>query len=531
MSACSPLNTFDWKSPDYSAVYADRARRLSWIRAHPGAVPALKAYYADHVAEFICHFGVTSDPRGALSDPPRPVNLPFILFERQVELVNFMLDCIRHRRSGIVEKSRDCGASWIAMAIAVSLCLFVPHTAVGIGSAKESLVDLSGDPSSLLWKARTFLQGLPTDFRGGWDPSKHSAHMRIMLPNGSSIVGQSGDEIGRGSRTSFFILDEAAHIPHDDLIDAALASTSDCVISISSVRGMGNSFARKRHSGKYPVFTFAWTSDPRKGPEWYQRQLESLPEVVIAQEVDISYHASLEGVLIPQKWVRAAIDAHEVLGIKLTGWTRSALDIADEGHDHCAIAVRHGVYLRHVEQWSGKGSDTYQSVARALSICDHWGASVMVFDSDGVGALARGDALAINTQRDAAGLRSIPVTPHRGSESPPLGQLVQGRSNQDYFSNRKAWAYWNLRVLFQNTYRAIVEKQPFDPDSIISIASTIPDLEPLLMQLSQPTYSISVSGKIVVDKAPQGAASPDLADAVAMCFARASYDPEIWSNL
>jgi hypothetical protein len=31
---------------------------------------------------------------------------------------------------------------------------------------------------------------------------------------------------------------------------------------------------------------------------------------VLAQEVDIDYAASVEGVLIPSAWVQAAVDAH-----------------------------------------------------------------------------------------------------------------------------------------------------------------------------------------------------------------------------
>jgi hypothetical protein len=39
----------------------------------------------------------------------------------------------------------------------------------------------------------------------------------------------------------------------------------------------------------------------------------------LAQEVDIDYAASVEGVLIPSVWVQAAIDAHLKLNIEPTG--------------------------------------------------------------------------------------------------------------------------------------------------------------------------------------------------------------------
>lgn len=69
-----------------------------------------------------------------------------------------------------------------------------------------------------------------------------------------------------------------------------------------------------------------------------------------------------------------------------------------------------------------------------------------------------------------------------------------------------------LRLRFQATYRAVVEGMPYDPDSIISIDPGLPELNSLLAEISQPTYSINRVGKILVDKTPEGGASPNLAD-------------------
>jgi len=127
--------------------------------------------------------------------------MPFLLFPKQFEWVRWVLDLARHRESGLTEKSRDCGISWLAIATAVSLCLFRRNLTIGFGSAKEDKIDRSGDPDSLFWKARTFLQHLPPEFRGGWDEAKHSAHMRLVFPESAcAIVGEAGDNIGRGGR-------------------------------------------------------------------------------------------------------------------------------------------------------------------------------------------------------------------------------------------------------------------------------------------------------------------------------------------
>ena len=53
----------------------------------------------------------------------------------------------------------------------------------------------------------------------------------------------------------------------------------------------------------------------------------------------------------------------------------------------------------------------------------------------------------------------------------------------------------------------------------MSISSKIPELARLCAELSQATASETANGKRRVDKAPDGAASPNLADAVVIVFA------------
>lgn len=129
-------------------------------------------------------------------------------------------------------------------------------------------------------------------------------------------------------------MDEAAFLQRPLLIDAALSQTTRCRIDLSSVNGMSNPFAQKRHSGKIPVFTFHWRSDPRKDDEWYRKECEKIDNpVIVAQELDLNYQASAEGILIPSEWVQAAVDAHIKLGIEPSGQRLGAMDIADEGKD------------------------------------------------------------------------------------------------------------------------------------------------------------------------------------------------------
>jgi hypothetical protein len=424
--------------------------------------------------------------------------------------------------------------SWLTIATACTLCLFNRGMVIGFGSRKEEYVDSRSAPKALFEKARGFLSYLPPEFLDGWDRDKHSPHMRILFPGtGSAITGESGDGIGRGDRTSIYFVDEAAFLERPGLVDASLSQTTNCRIDVSTPNGMANPFAQKRFGGKIKVFTFHWRDDPRKDSAWYEKQLAELDPVTVASEIDINYAGSAEGLLIPSAWVQAAIGAHLKLGLKPSGTRRGGLDVADTGADKNAFAGRHGYLLEYLKSWSGKNSDIYGTVVRAFAICDEQNYECFDYDADGLGAGVRGDARVINEGRAAAGKSYIRDEPFRGSGTvwDPKGQMVPKRLNEDFFANAKAQAWWALRLRFQAMYRAVIEKQPYNPDDLISINPHMDELLPLTMELSQPTYSINNSGKIMVDKMPDGMRSPNLADAVMIAFQPSSRTLELWIKL
>lgn len=517
---------FDFKNPDYMQVFEWRMERLQRIRQNPESLPVLKAFYRDNPAQFIIDWGMTVDPRNV--ERCLPARIPFLLFPKQEEWIEWFVERWRNAEPGITEKTRDMGMSWLTVGMASSLCLFNRGVFAGFGSRKEEYVDKIGSPKSLFDKARNFISLLPAEFRGGWSVKQHAPHMRILFPDTeSAMTGEAGDGIGRGDRTSFYIVDESAFLERPYLVDASLSATTNCRQDVSTPNGMANSFAERRHSGKIQVFTFHWRDDPRKDDAWYAKQVENLDPVTVAQEIDINYSASVEGVLIPSAWVQAAIDAHVVLGIKPTGQRMGALDVADEGKDTNAFTARHGFLLEDVDEWSGKGDDIFGTVQKAFLICDKQNLELFRFDSDGLGAGARGDARVINEQRKATRQRQITATPFRGSGSPanPDAEAVKGeygqngRLNKDFFANAKAQSWWRLRTLFQNTYRAVKEGMNYNPDEIISISGTLAKKNKLIVELSQPTYSVNGVGKIVVDKKPDGTKSPNLADSVMIAYA------------
>lgn len=513
---------FDWKTPDYRVVYEWRLEKLKKIRANPEILPLLKAYYRDHPAQLIIDWGNTYDPR--LVRRGLPAVLPFLLFPKQEELAYWIVERWKAGEPGLIEKSRDMGITWLVMSLACCMCLLNREMAIGTGSRKEMLVDVLGDPDSMLEKARLFMQGLPREFRGGWDRNDKtcSAHMRIKFPETDSIItGEAGDSIGRGGRKAIYLVDEAAHLERPHLIDASLSANTDCRIDLSSVKGMANPFAAKRFGGNIKVFTFHWTDDPRKGDEWYAKQKAELDPVTVAQEIDVDYAASVEGVVIPNDWIRSAVDACRKLGISPSGVRTGALDVADEGADKNCFSGRHGIEVKAVEEWSGLGSDIFKTTERAFILADTWECPELKYDADGLGAGVRGDAKVINERRQQQSMQPIETVAFRGSAAvvDPLKEDVKSRKNEDYFANLKAQMWWRLRIRFQKTYRAVVEGHEYDPDEIISLAPGISNIQKLITELSQPTWSLNGAGKILIDKKPDGVKSPNLADSVMINFA------------
>ena len=487
----------------------------------------------------------TYDPRGMSFG--LPANIPFVLRPKQVELVDWLIERENSQTHGLIEKSRDEGMSYVVLGFFLHRWLFVEGFAGGVGSRKEELVDKKGDPKTLFHKFRDMFSKMPNWMKPKSFVEKvHDNYMRIINPdNGATITGEAGDNIGRGGRTTMYFLDEWAFVERQEAVDAAISQNTNVHIKGSTPNGIGDRFHQDRFSGRYAVFTMPWRANPDKNwtvqyngkviHPWYEKQLATLDDVVLAQEVDINYAASVEGVLIPSTWIQAAIDAHIKLGIEPTGDRIAGLDVADEGKDKNSYAGRHGIVLNYLDTWSGKGDDIFGTTQKAMDLSIEQSIDTLFYDADGLGAGCRGDARVINELQREKGLPEVNVDSFRGSGSvhEPDDEMVEGRLNKDFFANMKAQAWWWLRMRFQETYRAI-EGREYDPDMLISLSSDEleeKELALLTTELSQPTYTKNGTGKILVNKQPDGTASPNRADSVMICFNPQVSSLNIWNKL
>ncbi|MBR1216196.1 hypothetical protein [Bradyrhizobium sp. JYMT SZCCT0180] len=533
------LQNTNWP-PDYVRVWLDRQTRYENLISSPAHIVGAIEYYRTRPVEFIEDWCQTFDPRNAGTN--KPTRLPLILFSRQRDFIEFLHECLKGETGGLVEKSRDMGATWLAASFSVWLFLFVPGATVGWGSRKEGLVDRIGDMSSIFEKIRFQLRSIPRQFWPVKFTEDNISFMRIWAASGESITGESGDDIGRGGRTLIYFKDESAHYEHPESIEAALGDTTRVQIDISSVNGLGNVFHRKREGGvewnpgkqavrgKTNVFIMDWSDHPDKTQAWYDERRNLAVDAgllhVFAQEIDRNYSASVEGVVIPAEWVRSAIDAHEGLGFgdERKHACYAGLDVADGGGDRNAMAIREGVTLRSVEQWGER--DTGITTRRALDAASAYARKgrriKLQYDSVGVGAgvKAEGNRLKddglmpkfVNLTSWNAGAAVLNpddrVIPH--DDESPL--------NKDFYGNLKAQAWWQLRLRFERTHRAVRDGVKYDRDELISLPSTLPLLRTLEKELSQPTMGKNSRMKLIIDKQPEGTRSPNLADAVVMAY-------------
>lgn len=500
---------------------------------------------------FTNEFVWTYDPR-----EPTPF-IPFDLYEDQEKALLFLLDMMTRGKDGVLEKSRDMGATWLTAAFAVWVWLFMPGAAVGFGSRKLELVDKIGDPKCIFDKIRFIIRNLPPWVlkakAAGFDPTKHDNFCKIINPaNGATITGEGGDEIGRGGRTTIYFVDEAAFLPRPLLVDQALSANSRCKVYVSTPRGANNPFAVKRLSGKFPVCTLHWRGDPRKtawivvpldwegeidaegelelgdavldyglGPPpeppdgyriaypWYVELCLKEDPITVAQEYDIDYSASLEGVIIPAKWLRAAVGLSLPKGHPVAGY-----DVAAGGSSENVYVKRSGPVIEKIVRW--REDDPTNAAFRVVRMAEADRIARLLFDVIGVGA---GTAGAIKLVRRALKFSWVGIN----VGGAPTETIWPDRmKSKEKFVNLKAELWWRLRVRAERTYQFAVLGISHPPEDLLALPPG-PDTEALIAQLSGVRYFETETGKLIVESkkqlAERGVASPDIAEALILSFA------------
>lgn len=528
MAVARPTN---WLDPDYSEVFRERAARLRRVRRDDRWDDLIAYYQSGHYREFVEDWVVTFVPWRV--NMGKESKVPLLLFPRQIELFDWLMERwnasksrpLSQQEQGLIEKSREMGASWVVLAFALCIWLFEKKTQIAVGSRKEIYVDKLGDMDSLLEKFRFMVMELPEELRPiGYVPGKHDKLMLIENPEtGSRLKGEAGAQIGRGGRTSLYIVDEAAFLEDPDSVESALSQNAKCRIDLSTPNGVGGPFYTKRFGGKIPVFTLKWTDDPRKDDAWYAEICATKDPKVVAQEIDLDYEASGEETVILSSWVRAS----QALRRRLTKTGEikalfekyrdegvAGLDVGG-GRAYSVVVPRFGPIVQPSIRW--KDNEDIDTAGRAVRIAVEAGARLLKYDAVGVGK---------NMASRFKQLQRIKVRAVTAGAKPSLTQWPDRKSSRDKFLNLKAELWWIARDRLRRTYEhwLWIEGQggvehPLD-DLLL-----LPEDANLCGELPIVGYGETDSGKIVIEKKKRlesrGIASPDHAEALMLTLAPA----------
>jgi phage terminase large subunit len=282
-------------------------------------------------------------------------------------------------------------------------------------------------------------------------------------------------------------------------------------------------------AGKTNVFIMDWSDHPEKTEEWYQKRRQKATGDgllhVFAREIERNYAASVEGVIIKPEWVQAAIDAHIHLDFESTGSYVSGLDVGDEGLDTNAQSIVRGPILHFLDEWAQ--GDTGTTARRAVTNCQRFlkeSSARLDFEYDCIGVGAGVKSETNRLRSDNVLPKNMKVFPwHAGAAvKDPGHRVVRGDKesplNKDFYQNFKAQAWWSVARRFENTYRARYEKDfAWVPDDLVSLPTKLGGIIlKLAKELSQPVMVKSSSLKLMIQKKPDGAKSPNLADSYIM---------------
>ena len=534
----------DFKKPDYQPIIRERIVRHNSLRESDRLSAKLRGEYEDSCLRFIDDWAMTYDPRKAAKRGVES-RMPMVLFPRQRELVKWMEQRLNEQRPGAVDKSRDCGASWIMVLFSIWMFLFRTGSRTGYGSRKKEYVDNSNDAKTYFQRILWMLPFIPDEFLpSNWADSNRWRKKKIppdyafaRLVNhdiGSSIIGEAGDQIGRGDRATVYFLDESAFVAHLVSAEGALSAVTDVIIHMSSVGEEGNEYGelKERHRANGDLFEFDYSDDPRKGKQWEIQARKRFGNKVFNREWGRDEHTGNPNILIPYTWLQACVDAHEKLPIFARGIKAVGYDPSDTG-DPKGLVKRHGGIIQEVDDM--EDGNFQLANLWAFDETEKYRADVFAYDADGLGVTVGAEARQHLQRRTH-------VSPFIGSGSVrrpnEIAQKVpralrkfgmvpdDDRKNIDFYQNWKAQAWFEFMYLVRNTFYAIEALKEnivlaFAEDELISISSKAKKYKEMMREMSKPHKILSATGKRGVESKEQlrkrKIASTNLADAGIYC--------------
>ena len=270
------------------------------LRAAEPYVLALNRLKArDDPVFFIENYLKTFDPRPEAF----PHHLDFILYDFQKEYVYGLVDAIQQGYDLFDEKSRDMGASWLALAVRFWMWLFMDGYQSLLGSRKEEYVD-SGTYKSLFGKLEYFIRNIkdPLLLPDGFDIGKHKTYMKLINPvNGNVIEGESSNKnFSRAGRYKDILYDEFGFWPDARSSWTAGGDATHCRHAVTTPPDEPSYARTLRFSDKIKIRTWHWSLHPNKDEAWYKYEQSRRTEEEVLHEIDISWEYSNTGRPYPE---------------------------------------------------------------------------------------------------------------------------------------------------------------------------------------------------------------------------------------
>lgn len=315
-------------------------------------------------------------------NPRKPVStIPFITYAYEDDLIRDLHARIRDQKDLLIDKSRDMGVTWCVLLVFTWYWLFGGEGQdFLVGSRKEQYIDVMGNMDTLIEKVRFLIRNMPRWMQPqGFDWKTHSNYMRILNPaTKSTITGEAtNNNFSRGGRRRAIFFDEFAFWECDQAAWRASADSTNCRIVVSTPCGFNNEFAKLRFSGNIDTRSLHWTLHPEKDQAWYENECKRRGDAVaIAQELDINYEGSAEGVLFEFAELKRAVTNQPLLS---PDRIVVVCDPAGQGEDEAVFYVsNNGVLL---ERKIFKTSTDPQLAAEAFFLINKHRAQVFEADS------------------------------------------------------------------------------------------------------------------------------------------------------
>lgn len=489
---------------------------------------------ADGLIHWFRNWAWTFDPR--LIAANKSPYVQFIPWPKQEEFLRWLHARVSAGEPWLLEKSRDQGATYLIVGYALWRWLFTPGFKSTFCSNDADNVDSKGDPDSIFEKARIILRRLPTWMQPeGFVERTHDNVMQLTNPaNGAVITGVTGDNPGRGGRSTMFIVDEGAFLAHPKKVEAAISGNAECIGWTSTPNpengGLANFFAKKRGQFakiKDGLFRLHWRDDPRKNDAWAAKKKETMDPATWDAEFEINYAPASEGMTIPYKWVQAAVMLGQMFGAQIPRAARGVTggDVG-AGKAKSVCAHRFGPLVLPLQR--RQEADTTDTAYWMLDCMKEAGTDTLNFDVPGVGA----GVLSTLTKVDYAVYPNVrAVFPINTGDSPAEDRIwPDGATSATKFGNLKAEIWWLAREAFHRSFLQLnfMLKNDGGIEQRWDEVLVIPDDPDLQMQLSTPKWFRNEKGKIVIETKKQLAMrqipSPDDADALVLTFC-AMIDP------